>query len=71
MSTDDFEGCQPYADAAKRSGTTLAEALKRYTGAEQFLNAAPISGLLWLAEYHNVSMADLVSAAMERAEETQ
>ena len=58
----EYKGLDPYVDMAKRSGTTITQALEGYTRAEQVLSTDFVSGVRDLCRYYNFSPAQLVEA---------
>jgi hypothetical protein len=60
---NEFKPLEPFIDMAKRTGTTLPEAIQRYVAAEQLLERDPISGLKWLMQNYNIDPRQLMDGA--------
>lgn len=55
-----YKGLDPFVDMARKSGTSLPEAVQRYVAAEQLLEQDPIKGLKWLCQNYKVDPRRLV-----------
>ena len=55
----EYKGLDPYVEMAKRSGTTITQALEGYTRAEQVLATDFVNGVRDLCRYYNFNPAQL------------
>jgi hypothetical protein len=53
----DYKNLKPYAEMAQKSGTTIADALKRYTDHEALVRRDPAQGLMNIAKNIGLSQA--------------
>jgi hypothetical protein len=63
---EDVSGLADYAAMARNSGTTLNAALGNYVRAEQFLEASPVEGILWLCSNYRVTPQQLLKAMNQK-----
>lgn len=68
---DAYETVKRYDEMARQSGTTLHEALERYTSLENTLRQNPIQGIAKVCENMGFSLNDLVAHLTKQAPDAQ